>query len=215
MHCLKQKTFYKFINLVQIQFCCHGLPKYAINIYCGWQDQELEFAGALRDGQLQKNWMESLPSTSPPPMLQKPREAIRKSSVWLPALLARCRGLSLPWFHPAQTAWGRVKVVADALDSNACWALPDRLVPLGNITIFILFKLSAFLLTQVCKQNFSTQISPDRTTCKGSKSSFAFIPRDSALFSEQYCFISKLLRVTWKQSDGENMHGMKALRSQF
>lgn len=70
-----------------------------------------------------------------PHMLQKPREAIRTSSVWLSALLARCPGLSLPCFHPVQTAWSRVKVAADALDSNAFWALPDRLVPLGNITI--------------------------------------------------------------------------------
>ena len=68
-------------------------------------------------------------------MLQKSGEAVRTPSVWHSALHPRCYGFNLPCVGPAPMAGSRVKVAADAFDSNACWALPDQHVPLGDVTI--------------------------------------------------------------------------------
>lgn len=135
------------------------------------------------------------------------------SSGWLSALLARCHGLSLSCFYPVQTAWSRVKVAADALDSNSCWVLPDRLVPLGNITIsscssclcscLLRFANRTLTLKLVLTEQPARVLNPHLPSFQG-----------TVLYFRAILFYIKIARVTWKQNDMK-VHGMKTLHSQF
>lgn len=132
---------------------------------------------------------------------------------WLSALFSRCHGLSLSCFYPVQTAWSKVKVAADALDSNSCWELPDRLVPLGNITIsscssclrscLLRFANRTLTLKLVLTEQPARVLNPHLPSFQG-----------TVLYFRAILFYIKIASVTWKQNDVK-VQGMKTLHSQF